>query len=173
MPGSTAISYDALTQYAQHAAPWVAIAAVLLSLFAIAWNMALRARLRRLALGRNGSLEESIGILTREVRDLKAFRSELERYLKVAESRLFHSVQGVGMIRFNPFQGDGSGGNQSFALALLDEAGRGVVLSSLYARDRATTYAKPVDAWLSNHELTEEEKQAIEQARARIAAHKK
>lgn len=173
MPGGTAISYYAVAQHAQSAAPWLALAALLLALTAVAWNIALRARLRRLALGRNGSLEESIGILTREVRDLKAFRSELERYLKVAESRLFHSVQGLSVTRFNPFQGDGSGGNQSFSLALLDEGGRGVVLSSLYARDRATVYAKPVEAWASKHELTDEEKHAIEQARARIAAHKK
>lgn len=173
MLSGTAISYEAIAAWVRLAGPWTALAALLLALIALGWNVALRARLRRLALGRNGSLEESVGVLSRETRELKAFRAELERYLKGAESRLAHSVQGVGMVRFNPFSGDGSGGNQSFSLAFIDEGGRGVVLSSLYARDRASVYAKAVEQWVSAHELSDEEKEAINRARAQIAAHKK
>lgn len=173
MPQSTAISYESFHQALVVAAPWVALAAALIALAAVIFGLALRARLRKLALGRTGSLEESINILTREVRELKTFRSELERYLKLAESRLRGAVSGMGVVRFNPFSGDGSGGNQSFSLALLDESGRGVVVSSLYARDRASVYAKAVDAWASSHELSEEEKEAIARARAQIAAHRK
>lgn len=168
MPLSTAISY-----YVQVATPYAAVAALLLALAALLANLALRGRLKRLALGRNGSLEESIGVLSRDTREFKAFRAELERYLKLAEARLRGTVQGVGVVRFNPFSGDGSGGNQSFAVALLDEGGRGVVLSSLYARDRASVYAKAVEGWASVHELSEEEKSAIDKARAQVAAHKK
>lgn len=168
MPLSTAISY-----YLIAAEPYVALGALVLGAVVLVLQLMLRARLRRLALGRNGSIEESVAVLTREVRDFKQFRSELERYLKLAETRLRGSVQGVGMVRFNPFSGDGSGGNQSFSMALLDEGGRGVVLSSLYARDRASVYAKPVEGWASAHELSEEEKRAITMARERVAAHKK
>jgi hypothetical protein len=162
-----------LKAYILLSAPYLAIPALLLSLAAIVHIALLRVRLRRLALGRNGSLEESIGVLSREVRELRTFRAELEKYLKLAESRLRGTVQGIGIVRFNPFAGDGSGGNQSFSLALLDEGGRGVVLSSLYARDRASVYAKPLEAWVSPHQLSEEEKKAIEMARAQVAAHKK
>ena len=168
MPLSTAISY-----YLQAVEPYLALGAVVLGIALLAMQLALRARLKRLALGRNGSIEESVAVLSREVRDLKVFRAELEKYLKLAETRLRGSVQGVGMVRFNPFSGDGSGGNQSFSLALLDESGRGVVLSSLYARDRASVYAKPVEGWASAHELSDEEKRAITMARERITAHKK
>lgn len=168
MPLGELISY-----YLTNGAPYVALMGFALGLGALLFNLALRARLRRLTLGRNGSLEESVGILTRDLRDLKLFRAELERYLKHAEERLRSSVQGVGVVRFNPFSGDGSGGNQSFSLALLDEAGCGVVVSSLYARDRASVYAKAIDAWTSKHELSQEEAEAINRAKSQLAAHKK
>jgi len=73
-------------------------------------------------------------------------------------------VRGVGVVRFNPFTAQG--GNQSFAAAFLDEQGSGVVLSTLYARDRVGVYAKPVDNGSSSFELTEEEKEAISKAKA-------
>lgn len=162
-----------LHNYILLAAPYVALGALLLALVAIGYAAALRARLRRLALGRNGSIEETIGILSRDTKELQQFRTELEKYLKLAEVRLRGSVSGVGLVRFNPFSGDGSGGNQSFAAALLDEVGRGVVLSSLYARDRVGIYGKPVDNWASTYELTAEEKEAITQAKVQVGARKK
>jgi hypothetical protein len=151
------------------AAPYLAAAAFVLALVAVLLQLALRRRFRRLALGRNGSLEESIAVLAREGKEIKTFRAELERYLKSAESRLRTSVRGVGVVRFNPFASQG--GNQSFCVAFLDETGSGVVLSTLYARDRVGVYAKPVDQGSSSFELTEEEKEAI--AKAKEAAQNK
>jgi len=167
------MSLATLQAYLVIAAPYMAAGALLIALIAIAYTFALKVRFKRLALGRAGSLEESIGILTRETREFAAFRAELEKYLKLAESRLRGSVQGVGIVRFNPFSGDGSGGTQSFAVALLDERGTGVVMSSLYARDRSSVYAKPVEQWTSSYELSQEERAAIEKAKAQVAARKK
>ncbi len=155
----------------QVAAPYLAAGAFLLSIGALLLLLTLRRRLARLALGKNGSLEESIGVLTRETKELKKFRTEIEQYLKLAEQRMRGSVQGVGMVRFNPFVG-GQGGNQSFSCAFLDERGNGVVLSTLYARDRVGVYAKPVAAGASSFELSEEEKEAIEKAQESIAKNK-
>src|SRR3989338_8286579 len=125
----------AINYYLQIAAPYIALGALLISLIAVGYAIALKIRLRRLALGRNGSFEESLQILTRENKELKEFRRELEKYLKLAEGRLRGSVQGIGVVRFNPFV-SGQGGNQSFAAAFLDERGCGVVFSTLYSRDR-------------------------------------
>lgn len=154
-------------------APYLSLVAVLLSLGCLFYALALKSRFKRLMLGRNGSLEESVAVLTRDLKDMKKFRAELESYLKLVETRLKGSVQGVGVVRFNPFSGDGSGGNQSFAAAFLDEAGDGVVFSSLYARDRVGLYAKSLQKGASPHELTAEEKEAITKAQASIKAHKK
>ncbi len=153
-------------------APYAAFAALVLSIVAIVLLLTLRRRFMRLSLGKAGSLEESIDILARDMKGLKDFRGELEKYLKLAETRLRGSVSGIGVVRFNPFA-EGQGGNQSFCAAFLDEGGNGVVLSTLYARDRVGVYGKPVEAGNSSFELTAEEKQAIAQAQEQIARRKK
>ena len=150
--------------YLEIATPYIALGALLISLIAVGYAITLRIRLKRLALGSSGSFEESLALLTRESKEAREFRAELERYLKLAEARLRTSVRGVGVVRFNPFTAQG--GNQSFAAAFLDEQGSGVVLSTLYARDRVGVYAKPVDNGSSSFELTEEEKEAISKAKA-------
>ena len=52
------------------------------------------------------------------------------------------ALQRVGLVRFNPFED--TGGNQSFALALLDADRDGVIVSSLHSRDLTRVYAKAV-----------------------------
>ena len=154
------------------AAPYLSLFGVLFSLANIVLFFALRRRLARLALGRNGSIEETIAILARDMREAQTFRSNLEKYLKTAEGRMRRSIQATGMVRFNPFSGDGSGGNQSFCVAFIDERHSGVVLSTLYARDRVGIYAKPIESGTSTFELTDEEREAIEKAKKSIAEQK-
>ena len=154
------------------AAPYLSLAALALLIVLFFMHLSLRRRLARLALGRNGSIEETMSILMRDMKEFKEFRAELEKYLKLAEGRLRGSLSGLGVVRFNPFTGEGQGGNQSFALALLDELGEGVVLSTLYSRDRVGVYAKPLQAFASTYEMSDEEKQAVERAREQIAKHR-
>jgi len=78
------------------------------------------------------------------------------------ERQLRGSIQRLGLIRFNAFEG--TGGEQSFALALLDAQGDGVVVSSLQGRADTRLYAKPVQKWDSTYTLSVEEKEAIGQA---------
>ncbi len=72
------------------------------------------------------------------------------------------AVQRIGLVRFNPF--DDTGGDQSFALALLNAGGDGVVLSSLHGRTGTRFYAKPVRTGRTTHALTTEEQQALDLA---------
>ena len=72
------------------------------------------------------------------------------------------SFQRVGLVRYNPFEE--TGGNQSFALALLDAAGDGWVLSSLHARSGTRVYAKAITAGRSDATLSDEETDAVRQA---------
>jgi uncharacterized protein YlxW (UPF0749 family) len=87
-----------------------------------------------------------------QVQDLNA----LAKRLQVAAR---YSLQHLGVVRFNPFPD--TGGNQSFAIALVDGHGNGVVISSLHAREGTRVYAKPLKKWESEYALTDEEKQAI------------
>lgn len=67
---------------------------------------------------------------------------ELKKSLENEISENKHHLQKVGFKRFNPFTD--TGGNQSFTLALLDEIGDGVVISSLHSRENTRVYAKNV-----------------------------
>ena len=68
------------------------------------------------------------------------------------------AVQRVGVLRYRAFE---DAGEQSFAVALLDEAGDGVVLSGLHHRNGVRVYAKPVEKEDSSFALTDEERKAI------------
>lgn len=73
------------------------------------------------------------------------------------------NIQKVGFLRFNPF--DDAGGNISFVLALLNAKDEGVVISSLHGRDGTRIYAKEVLAGKSESKLTDEEIEAIKNAK--------
>ena len=65
-------------------------------------------------------------------------------------------------MRYNAFAD--VGGKQSFATAILSEDGNGVVISSMYSRERVNVYAKPINNFSSEYELSKEEVQAIKEA---------
>ena len=125
----------------------------------------LDARLRGITRGAEGrSLEavldahlEKVYAMSRQLDDVAARTTILE----AAQRRSF---QRVGLVRYNPFEE--TGGNQSFALALLDAAGDGWVLSSLHARSGTRVYAKAITAGRSDAGLSAEETAAIAQATA-------
>lgn len=120
----------------------------------------LRRRLRRILSedGRAGLDEvldaqaKRIERLSERVDALNALQRELE-----AASRL--AIQKVGVVRFNPFQD--TGGDQSFAIALLDQTGTGVVVSSLHGRAETRIFAKQVIDGRSRYMLSDEEYDAI------------
>ena len=130
---------------------------------AIGWLAYLELRLRRVFGGkRAGDLEEVLRAVAKELRELDASRDEVEKYLETVEKRLRRSVQHVGIVRFNPFED--AGGDQSFAIAVLDESKNGIVISSLYGRGMSRIYAKPLEKAASRYQLSEEEKRAIAEA---------
>ena len=84
---------------------------------------------------------------------------EIEAFHATIDARTRRSIQHIGLVRFNPFEDTGS--DQSFAIALLDDARDGVVISSLHGRSNTRVFAKPVSAGESAHTLSDEETQAI------------
>lgn len=146
-------------------------AAIVLLILMFGWLIYLHSRIRRLTAGASGaSLEHIIQTLQKDTQSLQADTHKLHSWLSNVDSRVASSVRAIETVRFNPFRGDGSGGNQSFATALIDECGNGVVLLGLYARDRISIYAKPVNEFSSQHDLTDEEKDAIARARKRVGS---
>lgn len=72
------------------------------------------------------------------------------------------SIQKVGVVRFNAFHDTGS--DLSFAVAMLDSRGDGVVISAIFGRDESRTYAKPIQRGASSYHLSDEERQAVGKA---------
>lgn len=84
---------------------------------------------------------------------------QIEAQFTGIDGRSRRSLQHIGLVRFNPFEDTGS--DQSFAIALLDDARDGIVLSSLHGRANTRVFAKPVANGMSSHHLSDEESQAI------------
>ena len=82
----------------------------------------------------------------------------------IVEGDLRGAVQRVALVRFNPFEL--TGGNQSFALALMDAAGNGLVISSLHARAGTRIYGKALVAGRAETALSAEETEAVRVALA-------
>ena len=144
------------TEYAS-----IAIAVVLLL-----WLASLEYRLHRFLKGKNGgTLEGLIRGTLEEIEQIHARDAERLARIKHIDGRVQRAVQGVSTVRFNPFRDMGS--KQSFATALLNEQGDGVVISTLYSRDRTSVFAKPIKQYASEYDLTPEEEQALKEAQVR------
>lgn len=127
----------------------------------------LNARIGRLTKGENGaSLEDVIVTLKTRVEQLESHAHTTEKALENVDGRLASSVRGVALKHFDPFQN--AGGQQSFAVALINEHGDGVVLSGIHSRDGVRVYAKNIKKFISERELSEEEQDAVDDARKKI-----
>ena len=132
----------------------------------IGWIVRLEIKIKRLLIGKNAmSLEDSIVAAKQNLEELNDFQKEAMKHFIGVEKRLKRSIQTVETLRFDPFKGTGEGGRQSFATSFLSEDGQGVVISSLYSRDRVSVFSKPLEKFESSFELTEEEKEVVENSK--------
>ena len=74
-----------------------------------------------------------------------------------------HALRHLAFVRYDAF-GD-MGGQLSWSLALLDDAGNGTVLTSIHGRSDSRTYAKSIRGWSCEQQLSAEEVEAIDFAR--------
>jgi hypothetical protein len=108
------------------------------------------------AAGRLGRLESGQAQAQAALERVAARTDELEGLARTDVSR-------VGFVRYDAF--DDTGSNLSYALALLNREGDGVVLSSIYSRTDTRTYGKAVERFKPAANASDEELAAIEQAR--------
>ncbi|MFC1686465.1 DUF4446 family protein [Patescibacteria group bacterium] len=87
---------------------------------------------------------------------------ELSKFAQKISDTADICIKKVALIRFNPFED--AGGDQSFAVALLDTFDNGVIVSSLHGRDGTRVYAKPITKGQTKHHLSDEEKSVLKKA---------
>jgi hypothetical protein len=132
-------------------------------LVGLVWSIGTEKRLRRFFAGKKAKdLEDIILSLQNKVAELEKSKEMMQGELAMVNTKLKKSIRGLETVRFNPFPDQGS--NQSFAIGLLDEEGDGVVISSLYSRERMSVFAKPVKKQKSEYDLTDEEKEVLKRA---------
>ena len=110
--------------------------------------------------------------LRRTTSDPRAMRStrtgspdvaELQARVAAVESTAQQALQYVGFVRFNAFPDVGS--QLSFALAVVDGAGNGFLVTSIYSREEVRTYAKAIRAFAADKDVSSEEARALGLAR--------
>ena len=132
--------------------PLVITLVVALVLAAVAVAVAVLALRRTTPAPRSGegdSLPEDVLGLRQEVAALRAEAAGALRHLAVVRYDAFGDV----------------GGHLSWSLALLDDAGDGVVLTAIHGRSEARTYAKSLSGWSCEQPLSPEEEAAVTRAR--------
>lgn len=157
----------------------VALGGVAVGLVALVLAIVLAVKLRRLR-------ADQKAVLGAEDRDLVTHAARLERgfvelrdwveetaagietRMSSAETRIDGCVAHRALVRYDAY-GEMSG-QQSSSLALLDSHRSGVVVSSIHHRDSARVYFKQIVAGEAEHELSPEEREAVDRALAGDAA---
>ncbi len=144
----------------------VIIIAIILIVAAMIKLHELRTRVEALTDGSDGvSLEQSIVANSEKLAQLDTEMQEFYHIASTIHALSHKGIHRVGFLRFNPFKD--LGGDQSFALALMDGKADGVVISSLHTREGTRVYAKEIaggDA--AQHPFSDEEQKVIIEALA-------
>jgi Protein of unknown function (DUF4446) len=98
-------------------------------------------------------------------KDVDAQRSDTPgeaRPVANAIRRTGSAISHVGLARFDAFED--TGGGQSFALALIDDEGDGVILTSLHSRQTTRVFIKDIRGGVADAPLSGEEERALREA---------
>jgi len=133
-------------------------------LLVLIYTIYLHRKLTHFTRGATGvSLEEVLKGCVDSVKDIEEKNELISKHALSLDTRVSHALRNAQTIRYKAFETNGS--NQSFSIALLNEKGSGVVISSLHSHERISTFAKPVEKYASTYELTEEELAVINDAK--------
>ena len=138
---------------------WLALAALVLAVLALLLALAAWQRARR---------QSALGAVRRRApsrgRSAALAPDEVAAELEVLRSAVTSSLRHLAVVRYDAF-GD-MGGHLSWSMALLDDGGDGVVVTSIHGRSDSRTYAKNVTNWTASSQLSPEEEEAIGFARS-------
>jgi len=158
------------------AVAYLAIAGVVLGVVSLvvavtAWSRMTRLKKALLVLQGEDGRESFVEVVRAKTEQVDAMRAEVTAYQQqVARMRsdLADAIRHVAVVRYDAF-GD-MGGRMSFSAAMLDDAGDGLVITSINGRTETRTYAKGVKGAGSEATLSPEEEQAIAYARRSASA---
>ena len=114
--------------------------------------------------GRQDLLDFAVSLQGR-IDDLQGAVDEVAAGLSRVDRRVDGSVTNTAVVRYDAYEG--TGGQQSASLALLDSTRTGTVVTAIQGRDYARIYVKDLDRGRSSVALSPEEQEAVERAMSR------
>ena len=152
-------------------AGWIAVAAGGLALVGVvlaflAWRSLRRVRAAQtvlLAGARTDMVDFAVSLQAR-IDDLHKAVDEIAAGLARVDRRLDGALARTSIVRYDAYEG--TGGQQSASVAVLDSSRTGVVLSAIQGRDYARIYVKELDRGRAPVALSPEEQEAVERAMA-------
>ena len=103
--------------------------------------------------------------LQARIDDLHRAVDEVAAGLSRVDRRVDGSLTNTAVVRYDAYEG--TGGQQSASVALLDATRTGTVLTAIQGRDYARIYVKDLDRGRSSVALSPEEQEAVDRAMAR------
>jgi hypothetical protein len=110
------------------------------------------------------SLEDKIFDTLTEINNLRQDSKKIHKELELINENLLVAMQKIAVVKYDAFME--MGGKLSFVLALLDKNNDGILLNSVHSsREGCYTYLKEIIKGESFLELSNEEREALEQAK--------
>jgi hypothetical protein len=155
-----------------NASLWVAAAAcaaagLVLVITLLLWRQVGRLKAGQSVLLGSGSrdlLDFAVSLQSR-VDDLHRAVDEVATGLSRVDRRVDGAVTNTAVVRYDAYEG--TGGQQSASVALLDATRTGTIVTAIQGRDYARIYVKDLDRGRSSVALSPEEQEAVDRAMAR------
>jgi Protein of unknown function (DUF4446) len=113
--------------------------------------------------GGSGGAADRLGQVEGEQASIRALVERVSKQVLELDTKARTDLSRIGFVRYDAF--DDTGSDLSYALALLNRDGDGVVLTSIYSRTDTRTFGKLVEGFKPVVSASEEELQAIDRAR--------
>lgn len=113
--------------------------------------------------GKDKNIEELLLSLSDNVNEAISKTEEVKSYYNAIDHRIDNCIQKCSIIRYKAFSDIGSAA-LSFSIALLNAHDDGFILTGIYGSEECTTYAKPIDKGVPKYDLSDEEKQVLNEA---------
>ncbi len=148
---------------------WIAIGAILVSIAAVVVAVLVLRELGRvrsaqkvLLGGETSDLVDFVVSLQGRIEDLHSAVDEIAAAVARVDRRVDASFSRSSIVRYDALEG--TGGQQSASVALLDSSRSGVIVSAIQGRDYARVYVKELERGRAAVALSPEEQQAVERA---------
>ena len=148
------------------AAAACAVAAVALLVAIVLWRRVSRVQAAQAVVhggGERDLLDFAVALQGR-IDDLHRAVDEVASGLSRVDRRVDGALSNTAVVRYDAYEG--TGGQQSASLALLDATRTGTVVTAIQGRDYARIYVKDLDRGRSSVALSPEEQEAVDRAMA-------